>query len=468
MTLSYKNRIALYYMVATAVVIALVFFIIHLIVKTTVYFNLDHALSYQAEKHTHEIFIEGDTIRFLNKAEWEEREHKEVEIHPVFMQINNKTGRLMDKSPNLKDQTLDFEMNPMFIDPHTTFLGGREIRQAQIPLEQNGQIKGYILVAMPLEDTTTVLNNLKTILLILYPIVIFGLFFITRFLAGKSIIPIQQITDTTNRISRKNLNERVVLPSNKDELHTLSTSINDLLQRLQDTLEREKQFTSDASHELRTPLSVLKGTLEVLNRQPRSEQEYKEKIDFSIKEIDRVSAIVDQLLLLARLDKSAISQKQPILLVSTLDETLQRYRVDIAKKRLKVKIEGDSGSEIVTDRYYLGIILDNLISNAIKYSFPDTLLTIGIDQKKDRLVCKIGDQGIGIHARDLNNIFMPFFRSDALAHKSIKGNGLGLSIVQKACELIKVNLKIESEVNLGTHVSLSFSKTQPAAGGYSS
>ena len=163
-------------MVATAVVIALVFLIIHLIVKTTVYFNLDHALSYQAQKHTHEIFIEGDSIRFLNKAEWEEREHKEVEIHPVFMQINNKTGRLMDKSPNLKDQVLEFEPNPTFVDPHTTFLGGREIRQAQIPLEQNGQIKGYILVAMPLEDTTMVLNNLKTILLILYPIVIFGLF----------------------------------------------------------------------------------------------------------------------------------------------------------------------------------------------------------------------------------------------------------------------------------------------------
>ena len=464
MTLSYKNRIALYYMVATAVVIAVVFFIIHLIVKTTVYFNLDHALSYQAEKHTHEIFIEGDSIRFLNKAEWEEREHKEVEIHPVFMQINNKTGRLMDKSPNLKDQVLDFEPNPTFIDPHTTFLGGREIRQAQIPLEQKGQIKGYILVAMPLEDTTMVLNNLKTILLILYPIVIFGLFFVTRFLAGKSIIPIQQITETTNRISRKNLNERVLLPPNKDELFTLSTSINDLLQRLQDTLEREKQFTSDASHELRTPLSVLKGTLEVLNRQPRSEQEYKEKINFSIKEIDRMSAIVDQLLLLARLDKSAVSQKQPILLISTLDETLQRYRVDIAQKGLKVKIEGDSDSEVFTDRYYLGIILDNIISNAIKYSFPDTVLTICIDQKKDILICRIGDQGIGINAKDLNNIFMPFFRSEALAHKAIKGNGLGLSIVQKACELIRVNLKIESEINLGTSVSLFFSKVQPATG----
>src|SRR5690554_7635640 len=120
--MTFKNRIALSYGLATATVIALVFVIVHFIVEATVYHNLDHALSYQAEKHTYEIFIEGDSIRFVNKAEWEEREHKEVEIHPVFMQITDKSGRLMDKSPNLKDQVLDFEMNPMFVAPHTTLL----------------------------------------------------------------------------------------------------------------------------------------------------------------------------------------------------------------------------------------------------------------------------------------------------------------------------------------------------------
>ena len=122
MTLSYKNRIALYYMVATAVVIALVFFIIHLIVKTTVYYNLDNALSYQAEKHTKEIFIEEGNIRFVNKAEWEEREHKEIDIHPVFLQITDDSGRIIDKSPNLKEQALDFEENSHVINPHTKTL----------------------------------------------------------------------------------------------------------------------------------------------------------------------------------------------------------------------------------------------------------------------------------------------------------------------------------------------------------
>lgn len=456
MNLSLKNRIAFYYMIATAVVVAVVFVIIHLIVKTTVYNNLDAALSYQAEKHTHEIFVEDDSIRFSNKAEWEEREHKEVEIHPVFLQINDRNGRIMDKSPNLKDQFLDFEHHPSFIDPHTTQLGGREIRQAQISLIRDGAIAGYILVAMPLEDTEMVLANLKNILLLLYPVVLFLLFFISRFLAGKSIIPIKQITETTNRITRSNLNERVLLPENKDELHTLSTSINDLLQRIQDAMEREKQFTSDASHELRTPLSVLKGTLEVLNRIPRSEKEYKEKIAFSIKEIDRMSGIVNQLLLLARLDKSSLTKTQPIQLISAIDEVLQRHKTAIKEKDLKVTLEDFSGEEVDTDPYYLDLILDNLVGNAIKYSFPASSLLIQVKKEGHQLACSIQDQGIGIRQEDLQNIFMPFFRSEALNHKEIKGNGLGLSIVQKACNLIHSQLKVESQINSGTTVTLVF------------
>jgi signal transduction histidine kinase len=456
MNLSLKNRIAFYYMIATAVVVAVVFVIIHLIVKTTVYNNLDAALSYQAEKHTHEIFVEDDSIRFSNKAEWEEREHKEVEIHPVFLQINDRNGRIMDKSPNLKDQFLDFEHHPSFIDPHTTQLGGREIRQAQISLIRDGAIAGYILVAMPLEDTEMVLANLKNILLLLYPVVLFLLFFISRFLAGKSIIPIKQITETTNRITRSNLNERVLLPENKDELHTLSTSINDLLQRIQDAMEREKQFTSDASHELRTPLSVLKGTLEVLNRIPRSEKEYKEKIAFSIKEIDRMSGIVNQLLLLARLDKSSLTKTQPIQLISAIDEVLQRHKTAIKEKDLKVTLEDFSGEEVETDPYYLDLILDNLVGNAIKYSFPASSLLIQVKKEGHQLACSIQDQGIGIRQEDLQNIFMPFFRSEALNHKEIKGNGLGLSIVQKACNLIHSQLKVESQINSGTTVTLVF------------
>src|SRR5690606_27775008 len=117
---------------------------------------------------------------------------------------------------------------------------------------------------------------------------------------------------------------------------------------------------------------------------------------------------------LARLEKSALSQKQPILLISAFDEILQRYRLDIKQKNLKVKIADTGNLEIVTDKYYLDLIFDNIISNAIKYSFPNTTLLISIDKNKDGVFCKIGDEGIGIRQEDLSRIFRPFFRSEAL------------------------------------------------------
>lgn len=102
----------------------------------------------------------------------------------------------------------------------------------------------------------------------------------------------------------------MALPIKKDELYELSAAINELLDRLENTIERERQFTSDASHELRTPLSTLRGTLEVLVRKPRNQQEYEDKINFSISVIDFMTLTLEQLLLLARMENPiTIAQK---------------------------------------------------------------------------------------------------------------------------------------------------------------
>ena len=122
---------------------------------------------------------------------------------------------------------------------------------------------GYIALAMSLDDFEIIVI-LKKILLISYPIIIIVLFLIARFFAGGSIKPVTNIIKTSSQITKDNLTTRIELPNNKDELFTLSKTINDLLERMEEAVEREKQFTSDASHELRTPLAVIKGTLEVL------------------------------------------------------------------------------------------------------------------------------------------------------------------------------------------------------------
>ncbi|MCB0669666.1 MAG: two-component sensor histidine kinase, partial [Saprospiraceae bacterium] len=218
MNLAFKNRIALHYMVATASIMAIVFSTIFIIVKGAVLRNLDNNLSYEAEKHKGEIKIAGDSIHFINKSEWEEREHREIQINPVFIQIMDKEGKLMDKSPNLKASRLPFQ-HTEFGGHFNTQLNDQRIRQVQIPMERNGKIKGYVLAGVSSESAFSVIDKLLNVLLISYLLMLIGLFFISRFLAGRSIIPVKQITKTITRITKDNLKERVALPVNQDEIY---------------------------------------------------------------------------------------------------------------------------------------------------------------------------------------------------------------------------------------------------------
>ncbi len=455
--MTFKNRIAFYYLAAAASIIAVVFTIIYFIVSTTVYSNLDSSLVYEANKHIKDVIVKGDSLYFKAEAITEEREHKEAEVIPFFLQLVTPDGKVMGKSINLKEQILLFRKDKTNMERFNSTLSEKAIRQIQIPIIKNGEKKGYLLTAVSLEGTILVVKNLRTVLFVLFPIVLVLLFFVTRYLAGKSIKPIMSITETTNRITQNNLNERIEPPEIKDELFTLTKSINELLDRMQKAFEREKQFTNDASHELRTPLSVIKGTLEVLVRKPRKEEEYKEKINYCISEIDNMSIRVDQLLLLARFDKNNIQlRKQKLPAISLIDNAVTRHRKLIEDKNIKIIIEDKNKAEIYTDPYYADMILENIVSNALKYSYENGSVEIKVTSKNNKVIIEVIDYGRGISESDIENVFNPFYRSDALKNKNITGSGLGLSIVKKAAEVLDVEVKLYNHSKNGVKAEIIF------------
>ena len=457
MNLNFKNRITYHYIVATATLMALVFGAIFFTVKKTVIQNLDSDLSYEANKHTGEIAISGERIYFINKAEWAEREHRESEVHPVFIQVMGKQGNLMDKSPNLKLDSLPFK--PAKFGGHfNAKLNQKNIRQVQLPIESNGKIKGYMLAAMSSESSLAVISKLRNVLLISYFIVLIGVYFVSRFLAGRSIKPIREISTTITRITKNNLNERVSIPQHQDEIHELSTNFNALLERIENAIEREKQFTSDASHELRTPLATLRGTLEVLIRKPRSQVEYEDKIRYSLSEIDRMTSTLEQLLLLARLDNSNQHKinNEWTALPKLIDESISKFKDRINEKGLKINLDFNHSDKAHGLYYYSKIIIDNIIGNAVKYANADSTIHIGIKTVEDKIICTITDEGIGIKEEDLTKIYDSFFRSDALSHKKIAGNGLGLAISKKCADAIGAELEITSTFGQGTTVTIIF------------
>lgn len=443
-------------MIATAITMAIAFVMIYFVVSNTVWSNLDQDLSYEANKHTDEISTFGDSIKFTNKAEWREREHTEVQVNPVFLQLIDKNGRVMDKSPNLKKDQLDFRKADFGVH-FDSKISNREIRQAQVPLEKNGEIIGYILAAMSSEAEISILLKLRYILIFSFFLILFGLYYVSRYLAGRSINPIKSVTKTITRITKNNLKERVELPLHEDEIYTLSSSFNSLLDRLEVAIEREKQFTSDASHELRTPLAVLRGTLEVLIRKPRTTEEYEEKVRISLLEIEKMTNTIEQLLLLARLESNNEKlDKNPINLTTVVNESLSHLKSEILNKKIKIELEFDENKKYLVPHYYTNLILDNIIGNAIKYSLDNTTVKVKMYESNDKVVCEIQDQGIGINQEDLKNIYNSFFRSDALNHKNISGNGLGLSIVKKCADAISAEINIESTLGKGTKVTVIF------------
>ncbi len=455
--MTFKDRVAFSYLISATSIIATVFVIIYFIVSATVYSNLDSALIYEARKHLKDVIVEQDRLYFNNQAIVAEREHKEAEVLPFFLQIVDPSGKVLERTINLKEQSLTFRPDDIDGECFNAELSDKAIRQIQIPVKQNGKIKGYLLTAVSLEGAILVVNNLRNVLLVLFPLVLALLFFVARYLADKNIKPIVNIIETTNRITKHNLSERVELPKTRDELYTLSRAINELLDRMQSAFEREKQFTNDASHELRTPLSVIKGTLEVLVRRPRKEEEYREKINYCISEINSMSERVDQLLLLARFDKANISlHKETLPAISLIDNAIHRHRKLIEEKNIHIVMEDESNVEVVTDPYYVDMIMENIISNAVKYSLPGGTMEIRTGKENGKVIIEVVDYGGGIKEEDMGSVFNPFFRSDSLNHKHITGSGLGLSIVKKASEVLGVQVKLENHPGKGLKVQIVF------------
>lgn len=465
MKLNFRNRIATWYLVATALLIAVLFSAIYLIVINTVYYHLDSDLDFEVKELRNNLVILNDQTIFGNPFEWKEGEHGQIEVNPTFIQVNDRTGNIIRKSGNLLDDKLEFRRGINQKTYFNTELSGSPIRQIQTPYyNQENKILGYLIVAVPLEESAIVLRNLRQAMLISFPVILIILFLVTRGIAGKSIAPIHNVINTAEKISKENIAERISLPAHNDEIYALTSTINGLLNRLEDALLREIQFTSDASHELRTPLSVIKGTLEVLVRKPREVPRYEEKINYCISETDRMTRLIDQLLMLARYDTGKIAPvKVEFNLTDTVDSVLQRLFPLLEDKNITINRYEDENFRLTADPSMIEIILENILTNAIKYSVQDKQIDIRIWKEEQGIVCSLRDYGIGMTELQIKNIFDRFYRTDESRNSEAGGFGLGLAICKKLCDLQNISVKVVSAPGKGTNFLLFLPCENPAS-----
>jgi two-component system heavy metal sensor histidine kinase CusS len=456
MTLKFKNRIALFNTFAVAITTALVFLVIYLVVYKTAFNHLDDDILLEKEEVFSNLDWRRDSIIIKKMPEWDEAEHNKVEVNPTFLQISDVRGNVIFRSSNLlKDQILYSPDNS-----HETFynnyISNQKIRLGQFPIRnESDENIGKLTIAISEQESFSILNNLIWVLLLSFPLVLIVQFVASSLAASKAIQPVHQLIRTASRINDSNINTRLVLPGHRDELFELTKTINELLSRIEISMLKQKQFTSDASHEIRTPLSGIRGTLEVLIRKQREPQVYEEKIARTIREVDRLDELLEQLLQLARIDSGSVAVKNETVHLSEIVITLsEKWEQQAATKKINLHLNISEHAVVAGDRFYLELILDNLLSNAIKYGKING--NISLDWKDAFKTLAVKDDGIGISVEKLPHIFNRFYRADESRSSAIKGNGLGLSIVKKLADLQHITLSVESQIGEGSSFTLQF------------
>jgi two-component system OmpR family sensor kinase len=327
------------------------------------------------------------------------------------------------------------------------------------PIVRHGQTVYIVQVARSLNERDRTLRSLATTLGgagLLTILIAFGVGWV---LSGTTLKPIHRITQTAQAIGdERDFTRRVAYDGPQDEVGQLANTFNQMLTRLQDayqkvehSLEMQRNFVADVSHELRTPLTTLRGNLGLLGRTPPAPPE--EQADIladMVDESDRLIRLVNDLLLLARAGVGRSLDKALLTIQPVLEETVrQAHQLDLGRQ---ITLDVSPGLTILGDRDAFKQIMLSLLDNALKHS--DGEVNVEASRNGVQVEIRVQDHGAGIPPGKLAHVFDRFYRGD---DSSVPGFGLGLPIAKTLTENMDGTITIESELDQGSVVTLRFS-----------
>ena len=291
------------------------------------------------------------------------------------------------------------------------------------------------------------------IMLILIPLILFltalGGYYITK----RAFRPVNNIVKTANDIShQKDVSQRIEISpdSKEDELHHLSVTLNKMLDKIENLIIQEKQFTSDASHELRTPISVILAQGEYLLDIAKDEKE-KELAQTIVDKSKQVSKLVSRLLLLARIDQHRQKfNKDKVDLVVLVDIAVDSMKELATQKEILLFSNVPEGTIVEADESLLLSAITNLISNGIKYGNESGHVAVSASRIGDRTEIIVADNGVGISEEHIDKIWTRFYRVDDVRNDEYGSSGLGLSMVKSIIELHGGEITVKSSPGCGT------------------
>ncbi len=299
------------------------------------------------------------------------------------------------------------------------------------------------------------LRNLRTILMVVFGVSTLLVFLAGWIYSGRALRPISRVIDQVGDISITSLNLRVDEGNGQDEIAHLAGTFNKMLDRLERAFKVQKNFIANASHELRTPLTVITGQLEVLLLKERNKEEYKSSLSSILEDMKSLNSISNRLLLLAQASSEATEKD---FYTVRADEAVWQAESELLKRnpeyRIKTELSDDldeDGLSVRGNEQLLKTAFINLMENACKYS-SNHEVKIRLSKEVGSLKISFSDKGTGIAPEDADHIFEPFHRGKNTL--TIKGHGIGLSIVERIITLHKGAISLHSVPDEGSTFTL--------------
>jgi heavy metal sensor kinase len=367
-----------------------------------------------------------------------------------WLRVADAAGHILFSSPGMEYPNIDAE-NRSDSAAFNEKIAGERFRALREGIDVAGN-RYDVTVATSTLELDAALERFRRVLYLAVPLSLLIAAFGGYWMSRRALAPVDEITQSARNIGAQNLALRLTIPQTGDELERLATTLNEMLGRLDAAFQQITQFTADASHELRTPVSVMRTSAELALRKSRPEAEYREALSQILRETEKVSRLIEQLLLLARADSGSTTLTLTrINLNDILERAWRRASVLAEAKHLKsedfiplapVWVRGDSSS---LERLFL-ILLDN----AVKYTADGGRIELHLSTDDGFAVTEIRDTGIGIAAEDIAHIFDRFYRADRARSREAGGTGLGLAIGRWIAKAHGGEIRVQSQPAKGS------------------
>jgi len=455
-----KFKLTLWYVVVLGIILSSFSFFLYFTLADSLYKGVDNKIKTMAEivaSSSNRPFGAGPSFTDLDRIMTER-----YGVRPLgrYIQILDESGRIGGSSTSVRDVKipLNFPTLKAASKGQTTFetvqvMEKYPLRVVTMPILVDTRMVGIVQVGSPLEGVQDALHQLLLILLIAVPAALLFASAGGLFLANKALRPVDEITQTARRIGSGDLSQRIRIKRVNDELGRLASTFNEMIAKLEGSFRQIKRFTADASHELKTPLTILRGEVEVGLKKRRALKEYQRILDSNLEEINRMSRIVEDLLILSRADMGELTmEREEMELASLAREVWEDLQILAREKEVQLKFIGDGSTKVEGDPLFLRQLILNLTENGLKYTPPGGEVALTVEGDRDQGVARIlvSDTGVGIAPKDQKRVFDRFFRADKARSRETGGTGLGLSICQWIAHAHEGRIAVASKIGEGS------------------